>query len=260
MIERIDLDHVALAVESWDEHWPVLRTELGGEWVAHDGDDDWAPGFAAHQLRFRNGMKVELLKPANVEENDFLRRFLDRNGRGPHHLTFKVGDILAALEAAEAAGYRPVGVNLEAEQWKEAFLHPKDIPGIVVQLAQSTGSWETEPLEGFPGTDAARPATLDRVVHAVADMDEGLRLFEGLLRGEVVDKGDDDLGTFVELVWPGPGRIRLVQLHDPDPWLEGRAGRVHHLQFTIDGKQAGTREVAPDENHGVRFVVVTEEA
>jgi len=259
VIDRIDLDHVALAVERWEQHWPRFRTELGGEWVAHD-DDSAAPGFAAQQLRYRNGMKVELLKPANVEQNDFLRRFLDRNGPGPHHLTFKVGDIVQALETAEASGYRPVNVNLAWDDWKEAFLHPKDIPGVVVQLAQSTGTWETAPVAGFPGTDLARPAVLDRVVHAVADIDEGLRLFEGLLRGERVDKGDDDLGTWIELAWPGPGRIRLVQLHDPDPWLGGRAGRVHHLHFTVDGDQAGAAEVGPDDNHGVRLVVATEEA
>jgi hypothetical protein len=96
-------------------------------------------------------------------------------------------------------------------------------------------------------------------VHAVGDLDEGLRLFERLLAGDPLEKGEDDLGTFVELGWPGPGRIRLVQLRDPDSWLEGRSGRLHHLAFTVDGKQDRTYEVAPADNHGVRLVV-TEEA
>lgn len=252
VIDRIDLDHVAVAVEDWREAWPRYRTELGGEWVAAD-DAAEAPGFMAQQVRFRNGMKVELLAPANVERNDFLRRFLDRNGRGPHHLTFKVGDIEQAIAAAEQAGYTPVGVMLEFDDWKEAFLHPKDIPGIVVQLAQSANTWQTEAPPDFPPTPLDRPASLDRVVHAVADLEDGLRLFEGLLRGERLDKGDDDLGTWIELGWPGPGRIRLVQLHDPS-WLDGRRGRLHHLAFTLDGP-AGRREVAPEENHGVRLVL-----
>ena len=36
VIDRIDLDHVAVAVEDWREAWPRYRTELGGEWVAAD--------------------------------------------------------------------------------------------------------------------------------------------------------------------------------------------------------------------------------
>jgi hypothetical protein len=256
VIDRIDLDHVAHAVEAWPDGWPTYRTALGGEWAAADDED--GPGFRAQQLRFRNGMKVELLEPAAVGQNDFLRRFLDRNGPGAHHLTFKVGDIHQALAAAEEAGYRPVGVMLEYDDWKEAFLHPKDAPGVVVQLAESHDTWESPPAPGFPETALARPATLDRVTHAVADLDEGLRLFEGLLRGERLEKGDDELGTWVELGWPGPGRVRLVRLHD-DGWLDGRAGRVHHLAFTVAGKDNGVREVAPEDNHGVRLVV-TEEA
>lgn len=248
MIERIDLDHVAVAMETWPQAWPRYRTDLGGEWVAGGGGG----GFASCQLRYRNGMKLEVLQPFEVEQNDFLRRFLDRNGPGTHHLTFKVGDILAALAAAEEAGYRPVGVFLDDDDWKEAFLHPKDIPGIVVQLAESHGDWQNDPPADFPTTPLARPATLDRVVHAVADLDDGLRLFEGLLRGERVDKGDDAVGEWIELGWTGPGRVRIVRLHD-DAWLQGAAGRVHHLAFTVDG--AADHEVPPEENLGVRLLI-----
>ena len=248
MIERIDLDHVAVAMERWPQAWPRYRAALGGEWVAGGG----GVGFASCQLRYRNGMKLEVLEPFGVEQNDFLRRFLDRNGPGPHHLTFKVGDIMSALEAAEASGYRPVGVFLDDDEWKEAFLHPKDIPGVVVQLAESRGSWESDPPDDLPPSALERPASLDRVVHAVADLDEGLRLFGGLLRGEQLDKGEDDLGTWVELGWPGPGRVRIVRLRD-DSWLQGAAGRIHHLAFTIDG--GVDHEVAPEDNLGVRLCI-----
>ena len=59
------------------------------------------PGFYSAQVRFANGMKVEGLEPRRVEENDFLARFLAASGPGPHHLTFKVPDIRAALAALE---------------------------------------------------------------------------------------------------------------------------------------------------------------
>src|SRR5436309_1755265 len=101
MIDPIDLDHVAVAAERQDDVWPRYAGDLGGSWVA--GGPEY--GFASAQVSYRNGMRLEVLEPYMPERNDFLRRFLDRNGPGAHHLTFKVGDLAAALERVEAAGF-----------------------------------------------------------------------------------------------------------------------------------------------------------
>lgn len=228
MIAGIDLDHVAVAAERWEDLLPTYAGELGGRWLS--GGE--SVGFAAGQVRFSNGMKLELLRPYAVEQNDFLRRFLDRNGPGPHHLTFKVDDIVAALDEAEDAGYRPVNVDLTHPEWKEAFLHPKDAPGVVVQLAQASGDWTSDPPEGFPPPRHGDTASLERVVHAVRSLDDGLTLFEGLLAGTRVAEGE----AWVELAWAGPGRVRLLQ--PDDDRLGDRRGRVDHLAFTcpwLDG-------------------------
>jgi methylmalonyl-CoA/ethylmalonyl-CoA epimerase len=255
VITNIDLDHVALAFEDRTPGQRRYAGELGGEWVGGGAD----PGFWSEQVRFANGMKVELLEPLNIDQNDFLRRFLDRNGPGPHHVTFKVKDIRGALALVEEVGYRPVSVNLEPEHWKEAFLHPKDAPGIVVQLAQSSdsGDWGVPIPDGYPAAAGAQ-ATLERITHAVADLDDGLRLFAALLAGEEIDRGKDDDGTWVELRWPGPGRIRLLQPTSPASpiatWLGERAGRLHHLAFTLPGAPT-SHEVSPEANEGVRLVI-----
>src|SRR3954454_6903271 len=148
MIDRIDLDHVAVATEDQHDAWPRYAGDLAGRWGAGGA----TPGFWSGQVSYANGMKVEVLEPHMVEQNDFLRRFLDRNGPGPHHVTYKVKDIVAALELVEAAGYRPVSVDISNPNWKEAFIHPKDAPGIVVQLAWSSGDggWISPPPEDFP--------------------------------------------------------------------------------------------------------------
>src|ERR1039458_2429866 len=70
-------------------------------------------GFAPAQLRFANGGRVEILQPWQPEDNPFLRRFLDRHGPSPHHLTFKVPDLASAIERAHDAGFSPVGVDGE---------------------------------------------------------------------------------------------------------------------------------------------------
>jgi len=249
----IDLDHVAIAVEDHEQAWPRYAADLAGEWVS--GGD--AVGFAAAQLRYANGMKLEILRPANVHLNDFLRRFLDRNGPGPHHLTYKVADIHAGIAAAEGAGYRPVNAQLDDPNWKEVFLHPKDAPGVVVQLAQASGTWESPPPPALPAPRQEKPAALLHVAHAVADLADGLRLFESLLSGQRIAEGgsDDDHTRWVELGWSGPGRVRLVQPTSPDSpvahWLDGRPGRVLHLAFETDGEGV----VEPDENLGTRLVL-----
>lgn len=250
----IDLDHVAVAFERAADAWPRYGGDLPGEWVG----GGVSVGFSSAQVRYANGMKVEALAPHRHQENDFLRRFLDRSGPGPHHLTFKVPDIEAAIADAGHRGYEPVGIDLRDPGWKEAFIHPKQACGIVVQLAQSAGDWDEPGPSPLPRPRVPELAVLQRVVHLVADRDEAVALFEGLLGGS----SDDG-----ELRWPGGGRIHLGQ---PDPgteeaaWLGARSGRLHHLAFVVaapgDVPDAvpigdGRYEVPPEANHGTRLVL-----
>ena len=264
-IESVDLDHVAVAVDRWADAWPRFVSTLGGRWMSGGR----GPGFAPCQLGFANGMRVEVLEPHQVERNDFLRRFLDRSGPGPHHMTFKVKDLASALVTAEAAGYRPINVDMRDPYWKEAFLHPKESCGVVVQLAQSIeGYWETPPPEGFPERGPVM-ASLLRVVHAVADLDTALRLFAALLGGSETGRGADESIRWVDLAWPGPGRVRLVTPTAPSSpvaeWIGDRTGRVHHLAFSgvsgadVDGAVEladGSYEVPPDAATGTRLLLV----
>jgi methylmalonyl-CoA/ethylmalonyl-CoA epimerase len=213
-------------------------------------------GFGSAQVAFANGMKVEALEPHQPEGNDFLRRFLDRNGPGPHHFTFKVPDIEAALEHASASGYTPIGIDLRDPGWKETFLHPKEATGVVVQIAWSAGDWEGARREGLPDPRTATPATLVHVAHAVASLAEGRRLFEGLLGGDEKAAG----AGWVELAWPGGGRIRLVEAAD----LDGRPGGIAHLAFACErpdelagafAQPDGSFVIAAEDNFGTRLVL-----
>ncbi len=293
------LDHVAVAVEHWEQAWPLYVSELGGRWASGGLN----VGFAPAQLSYANGAKIEVLQPHAPDANPFLRRFLDQHGPGPHHVTFKVPDLASALEALRDAGLHPVGVNMSMPWWMEAFIHPREGTGIVIQLAQAAGEWSTPPPEGFPAPTAPQ-ASLVRVVHAVASMERGLAVFEGLLggsrsapqphRGATADGEEFEA---VDLSWGGPLSIRLIspveatsrsQAPALDPaapsgrelslgsWLLDRPGRVHHVAFAtsdrailerlspvadLPGADPGREAlvVEPAENNGTRVVLYAEE-
>src|SRR5581483_3117389 len=172
---------------------------------------------------------------------DFLRRFLDHRGPGTHHLTFKVPDIHAAIAQVEGAGYHPVGINVAFPFWKEMFIHPKDGPGIVVQIAQSSGDHPDMPRpNGFPPPRTRRNAALMRVVHAV-DIDAGLRVFRDLLGGE--PDGND-------LVWPGGGRVQLVRDRSLLEFATDDPGGVPGAVREAEGPGW---EIPPEHNFGTRL-------
>ena len=253
------LDHVAVAVERLPDAWPRYVVELGGAWLAGGA----TVGFANAQLTYANGGKVELLEPHRVDEDDFLRRFLDRHGPGPHHLTFVTDDLEAALPSVEAAGYRPVGVHLDNPWWREAFLHPRQATGVVVQLASTDHpSWRTPPPSGFPRSQRP-PASLLRVGHAVASLERALGLFADVLGGERTTSGGDADARWVELAWAAPVRLRLIEPASAETatgrWVGDRPGRVHHLAFSAPDV-GSAHEVAPDAACGARLLVEPEQS
>ncbi len=262
MISGANFDHVAVAGESRAVLETRYADQLGGLTLAGGR----SPGFLWSQLEYGNGMVVEMLEPDRVEENDFLRRFLDRNGPGPHHLTFTVPDLLLALETAEAAGYSPMAVDATHPDWKEAFLHPKQAPGIVIQLAESH-----EHHQHPDRSPSVPPVELVYVAHAVQSLEEGLRLFQRVLAGVVVAEGTWPSFRWVELGWRGQGRLRLLEPTVGgriEKWLGGRAGRLHHLAFVVPEPSTATGaidrgdhwEVEPEANYGTRLLLASSPA
>ncbi len=161
------LDHVAIGTNELTDGWELFGGVLGGSWV-YGGD---ATGFWWGQLEFGAGPKIELITPTGGPDSAFLERFLDSRGPGVHHLNFVVSDIHATLSRVRALGIEPVGVSLLSATWKEAFLHPKDAHGIVVQVAEQSGP----PPELDPPAELGQPGPASAfavVEHHVADLEE----------------------------------------------------------------------------------------
>jgi catechol 2,3-dioxygenase-like lactoylglutathione lyase family enzyme len=231
-VDRYDLDHVALAAADTSPMLRYLTGDLGGR-VLFGGQ---AIGFRPMQVWVGDdagdGMSIELLEPWRAEENDFLARFVARHGAGPHHLTFKVPDLVATIERFRASGFQPVNIDISDPEWKEAFLLPRQAHGTVVQLAESEREFPTRAellthvrahgADGHPrwwvepGSHDGAPAKLRRVVLRTPRLDAALGFFAGMLQGDVLGEGD----ASAELVWPTGARLRLEERPGANPGVD----------------------------------------
>jgi methylmalonyl-CoA/ethylmalonyl-CoA epimerase len=204
-VTRTVLDHVALATRALTDGWDLFGGVLGGRW-AYGGND---AGFWWGQLQFRSGPKIEMLTPTAGPDAAFLERFLASRGPGPHHLNFGVNDIGATLSRIRALGIEPVGVSLDSPTWKEAFVHPRDAHGIVIQVAQQSGPPPRPPAPAdLPAPGAATDFKLAEL--RVDDISAALRLYTAALDGEVTGRPGADGAQTVDVSWQNGTRIRIT--------------------------------------------------
>lgn len=237
-MRRAVLDHVAIGTRTLTDGWQLFGGLLGGTWV-YGGD---SPGYWWGQLRFASGPKIELLTPTSGPDGAFLERFLASRGPGPHHLTFLVGDIGQTLSAVRAMGIDPVGVNLSNPAWKEAFLHPRDAHGIVVQLAEQSGTPRLAPPAELPEPGPASAFAL--VEHHVTDFSGATRLFSELLDGELVTPADSTSASVADLTWQNGIRLRLVGPAASAAGPTSPPTATTHLRFTRPGAAFSPAELS----------------
>ncbi|MET4059797.1 hypothetical protein ABIB35_001340 [Arthrobacter sp. UYP6] len=200
-----ELDHVAFAVPSWGPAGEMLHRELGTRFAS----GFTTSAFNPCQLTLAEDMRLELLEPGRSPDS-FVQRFLSGNGgnAAPHHITFKVHNIHAAIEGAQKAGVEPILVNTEHPLWREAFLHPRDTGlGFLAQLVQTPRSPEqlTEESSGLnaacPWEEADTPqAGLPVVFGQVLNLQLAARMLQDVLGAVRIDlpvkSGDPPVSVF----------------------------------------------------------------
>jgi len=130
---RIRFDHIAIGMSRMVDATEILVGTLGG--VPACGQPSGV--FRWGVWTFEGGGAIEILEP--MGDHGFLHRFLAERGPGVHHVTFKVPSLDEVCARAEDAGCDVVGRDDSDSAWKEAFLHPKQALGIVVQFAETAG-------------------------------------------------------------------------------------------------------------------------
>ena len=128
------LSHIALAVREADPVAETLAAALG----AVRGHEEMLDSGRLRVVFLRLGpVTIELLEPRSAEHT--VARFLETRGPGIHHVSFEVDDLEASLAQVKAAGVRAIDETprLGAHGSRVAFLHPKSLFGVLIELCQS---------------------------------------------------------------------------------------------------------------------------
>ncbi|RCU48274.1 methylmalonyl-CoA epimerase [Haloplanus salinus] len=124
-------DHVGVATRDAATSADLFGTLLDAP-VAHRETLD---GLDVTFLDLGNGY-VELLEPLDAEGP--IRRYLDREGPGIHHVALATPDVAAALERARDHGVELVDETPRPGAWGHdvAFLHPGSTGGVLVEFVE----------------------------------------------------------------------------------------------------------------------------
>ena len=128
----VKISHVGIAVKNLDEAIKVYTEALGVEL----GEIHRSPetGMAAAMLSADNAT-LELIEPIGTE--GVIAKFLESRGEGVHHICFEVDDIVKALESLSTKGVRLIDKEpREGIEGKVAFIHPKAMNGVLVELVE----------------------------------------------------------------------------------------------------------------------------
>jgi len=157
------LDHIAIALPSIAQAPGIVAGLLGGI------PDKTRPStvFRWATWLFEGGGCLEVLEPTGPD--GFLHRFLAGHGPGVHHVTFKVPDLDKACRAARELGHDVVGRDDSDPSWKEAFLHPRQAQGIVVQMVEAGVCCEPNTTSAVVDDIAQTGSAQSRLAHRIRD-------------------------------------------------------------------------------------------
>ncbi len=86
-------------------------------------------------LKFDN-IEIELLEP--LKENSVIDKFIKKKGEGIHHIALEVKNINEKMQKLKNSNIKLVShkPKLGSQNSQIAFLHPKDLHGVLVELCQ----------------------------------------------------------------------------------------------------------------------------
>ena len=130
-----NLYHVAIAVNNISEVEKVYTMALGLK-VEHREVVEDQKVNTSMLVPKDGGTAIELLEP--MSEDSPISKFLEKRGEGIHHICYKVDDLESVLAKLKEQGVRLIDESPRpgAYNSKVAFIHPKAMNGVLVELAE----------------------------------------------------------------------------------------------------------------------------
>lgn len=127
------IEHVAIAVDDAKEPADVFGNLLG---IKNTSTEEVADQKVITDIFDTGAGKIELLK-ATTDDSP-ISKFLEKRGRGVHHIAFLVDNLSLALDELSDRGVQLIdrAPRAGAEGMLIAFLHPSSTSGVLVELCQ----------------------------------------------------------------------------------------------------------------------------
>lgn len=138
MLKIKKISHVAVAVEDVDEALAKYERALG---LTPTSREHVASQKVEAALLPIGESSIELIAPNG---NDGVKKFLEKRGPGLHHIAVEVEDLEGALALLKALGVPLIDESprVGAHGHKVAFLHPKALGGVLVELVEPIAGHE----------------------------------------------------------------------------------------------------------------------
>lgn len=127
------LEHIGIAVKSIDERIAVWREVFGLTLLCLKEVPDQKVRIAVLEC---GGVHIELLEALGEQSPVF--SFIEKRGEGVHHLCFEVDDVEHTLKMMKSKNMKLIDEipKIGASGKKIAFIHPKDLGGVLIELTE----------------------------------------------------------------------------------------------------------------------------
>lgn len=129
------LDHVAVAVTNLD-HAQKIWEDLGLTFNP-EREDVPSQNVTTAFAHMDEHAHLELLCPINNEGP--IQKFIEKNGEGIHHMSFKVPDVVKKSLELKNQGYKLVYETPVpgANNCLVNFIHPKSTGGVLIEISET---------------------------------------------------------------------------------------------------------------------------
>ena len=134
--ENGSLYHIAIAVNNLNDAEKLFEDVVGLKITHREEIAEQGVRATMLQPESEKGTAIELLEA--IDDSSPIAKFIEKKGEGIHHICFYVDNIEEKLNELKTKGIKLIDEKprIGAYNSKVAFIHPKAMNGVLVELAE----------------------------------------------------------------------------------------------------------------------------